>query len=45
MIFSGVRESVSPAIAAVAMILIVFSVLTLALVGWLHSRRARLLKR
>jgi putative spermidine/putrescine transport system permease protein len=45
MIFSGVRESVSPAIAAVAMILIIFSALTLSLVGWLHSRRARLLKR
>jgi putative spermidine/putrescine transport system permease protein len=45
LIFSGVRESVSPAIAPVAMLLIIFSALVLALVGWLHSRRARLLNR
>jgi putative spermidine/putrescine transport system permease protein len=45
LIFSGVRESVSPAIAAVAMLLIIFSALVLALVGWLNSRRTRLLRR
>lgn len=42
MIFSGVRESISPAIAAVAVILIVFSGILLALAGWLQQRGDRL---
>ena len=42
LIFSGVRESVSPAIAAVALCLIIFSAFALALAGWLHSRRAKM---
>lgn len=42
MIFSGVRESVSPAIASVAVLLIVFSALLFAIIGWLQSRSQRL---
>jgi putative spermidine/putrescine transport system permease protein len=42
MIFSGVRESISPAVAAAAVLLIVFSAILLALVGWLHVRTRRL---
>ncbi|HEV7275894.1 MAG TPA: ABC transporter permease [Devosiaceae bacterium] len=41
MIFSGVRESVSPAIASVAVLLIAFSALLLAAIGWLQSRSSR----
>jgi putative spermidine/putrescine transport system permease protein len=42
MIFSGVRESVSPAIASVAVLLVTFSAVLLAIIGWLQSRAARL---
>lgn len=42
MIFSGVRESISPAIAAVAVLLIVFSAILLALIAFLQSRSQRL---
>ncbi|PZO77530.1 MAG: polyamine ABC transporter permease [Mesorhizobium amorphae] len=42
MIFSGVRESVSPAIASVAVLLILFSALLLGAIGWLQSRSERL---
>ena len=45
LIFSGVRESVSPAIAAVAMLLIIFSALMLALAALLHLRRSRISRR
>ncbi|UCE51551.1 MAG: ABC transporter permease [Desulfobacterales bacterium] len=45
LIFSGVRESLNPAIASVAMLLIVFSAFVLALVVWQHSRRVRLSNR
>lgn len=45
MIFSGVRESISPAIAAVAVLLITFSAVLLALIGWLQMRAQRLRKR
>ena len=38
LIFSGVRESVSPAIAAAAILLILFSALLLAVIGWIQSR-------
>jgi len=41
MIFSGVRESVSPAVAAVSVVLMCFSALLLALLGWLQSRGRR----
>jgi putative spermidine/putrescine transport system permease protein len=41
MIFSGVRESVSPAIASVAVLLVAFSAMLLAIVGWLQSRATR----
>ena len=41
LIFSGVRESVSPAIAAAAILLIGFSALLLALAGWIQSRTRR----
>lgn len=41
MIFSGVRESISPAIAAVAVLLTTFSAVLLALIAWLQSRAAR----
>jgi putative spermidine/putrescine transport system permease protein len=41
MIFSGVRESVSPAVAAVSVVLMLFSALLLALVGWLQARARR----
>lgn len=41
MIFSGVRDSVSPAIAAVAVLLIVFSAVLLAAIAWLQSRIGR----
>jgi putative spermidine/putrescine transport system permease protein len=41
MIFSGVRESVSPAIASVAVLLVVFSAVLLGIVGWLQSRTTR----
>lgn len=42
MIFSGVRESISPAIASVAVLLIVFSALLLGMIGWLQARAQRL---
>ncbi|WP_119391968.1 ABC transporter permease [Taklimakanibacter lacteus] len=42
MIFSGVRESISPAIAAVAVLLIFLSGILLALAGWLQLRSERL---
>ena len=42
MIFSGVRESVSPAIASVAILLVAFSAVLLGIIGWLQSRAARL---
>lgn len=42
MIFSGVRESVSPAIASVAVLLVGFSAVLLAIIGWLQSRAARM---
>lgn len=42
MIFSGVRESISPAIASVAVLLITFSAVLLAAIGWLHARAQRL---
>lgn len=42
MIFSGVRESVSPAIASVAVLLVCFSALLLGVIGWLQSRAARM---
>lgn len=45
MIFSGVRESVSPAIAAVAVLLIAFSAVLLGIIGWLQSRAVRLRSR
>ncbi|WP_119300692.1 ABC transporter permease [Dongia deserti] len=41
LIFSGVRESVSPAIAAAAILLIAFSACLLGLVGWIQSRSKR----
>lgn len=41
MIFSGVRESISPAIAAVAVLLILFSALLLSLITWLQARARR----
>jgi putative spermidine/putrescine transport system permease protein len=42
MIFSGVRESVSPAIAAVAVLLVVFSAILLGMIAALQARSARL---
>lgn len=42
MIFSGVRESISPAIASVAVLLVVFSAVLLGVIGWLQSRAGRL---
>lgn len=42
MIFSGVRESISPAIASVAVLLIGFSAFLLGLIGWLQARAQRL---
>jgi len=42
MLFSGVRESLSPAIAAVAVLLVAFSAVLLALIGLLQARSARL---
>lgn len=42
MIFSGVRESISPAIAAVAIVLTFLSAILLALVGFLQQRNERL---
>jgi putative spermidine/putrescine transport system permease protein len=42
MIFSGVRESISPAIAAVAVLLIAFSAILLGLIALLQSRSLRL---
>lgn len=41
LIFSGVRENVSPAIAAVAILLIGFSAVLLGLIGWLQARADR----
>ncbi len=41
MIFSGVRENVSPAVAAVSVVLMTFSALLLALLAWLQSRGRR----
>ena len=45
MIFSGVRESISPAIASVALLLMLFSALLLALIGFIQVRSQRLSKR
>jgi putative spermidine/putrescine transport system permease protein len=45
MIFSGVRESVSPAVAAVSVVLMTFSAILLALLGWVQARSARLARR
>lgn len=42
MIFSGVRESVSPAIASVAVLLVAFSAVLLGVIGWLQARAARM---
>lgn len=42
MIFSGVRESISPAIASVAVLLVVFSAVLLGALAWLQARSARL---
>lgn len=42
MIFSGVRESISPAIAAVAVLLIAFSAILLGLIAILQSRAQKL---
>lgn len=42
MLFSGVRENVSPAVAAVSVVLMSFSAILLALLGWLQGRSARL---
>jgi putative spermidine/putrescine transport system permease protein len=42
MIFSGVRESVSPAIAAVAVLLIAFSAVLLGVIALLQARARRL---
>jgi putative spermidine/putrescine transport system permease protein len=39
--WSGVRESLSPTITAVATLLIVASIALLALVQWLQGRAAR----
>jgi putative spermidine/putrescine transport system permease protein len=36
--FSGIRENISPAIAAMATIMILFSVLLLLVVEWLRRR-------
>jgi putative spermidine/putrescine transport system permease protein len=41
MIFSGVRESVSPAIASVALLLMTFSAILLAAIGYLQARARR----
>jgi putative spermidine/putrescine transport system permease protein len=41
MIFSGVRESVSPAIASVALLLMLFSAVLLAVIGIIQSRARR----
>jgi putative spermidine/putrescine transport system permease protein len=41
MIFSGVRESISPAIAAAAVLLVLFSAALLTLVAWLQRRNGR----
>ncbi len=45
MIFSGVRESISPAIAAVAVLLIAFSAVLLGFIGWMQSRVDRVRQR
>lgn len=45
MIFSGVRESVSPAIASVAVLLVAFSAVLLAVIAWLQIRAGRLQRR
>lgn len=42
MIFSGVRESISPVIASVAVLLIIFSAVLLGIIGWLQARSLRL---
>ena len=42
MIFSGVRESVSPAIASVALLLMLFSAILLAMIGLIQTRARRL---
>ena len=41
MIFSGVRESISPAIASAAVLLVLFSAILLAAIGWLQSRTSK----
>jgi len=45
MIFSGVRESISPAVAAISVVLMSFSAVLLALLAWVQSRRGRLGRR
>ncbi|MGB3503515.1 MAG: ABC transporter permease [Mesorhizobium sp.] len=45
MIFSGVRESISPAIAAVAVLLMLFSAVPFALIVLVHARADRLRRR
>lgn len=45
MIFSGVRESISPAIASVALLLMVFSALLLVLIGFIQARARRFAQR
>lgn len=45
MIFSGVRESVSPAIASVAVLLVLFSAVLLGIIAWLQARGARMRSR
>jgi putative spermidine/putrescine transport system permease protein len=42
MIFSGVRENLSPAIASVAVLLVIFSAVLLSIIGWLQARATRL---
>lgn len=44
MIFSGVRESVSPAIASAALLLIIFSAVLLALMAFVQARGRRYMK-
>lgn len=45
MIFSGVRESISPAIASVAVLLMLFSASLLAVLGLIQTRAQRLARR
>lgn len=41
MIFSGVRESISPAIASAAVLLVLFSAVLLVAIGWLQSKTSK----